>query len=163
VCTPWIHQRTAAVERPRPPPARAGVVRRRPVPFHARVRENRRAEPPRVDERLQTLDVRLQAILKDDAERHAGARGFLDQRVDPRGGHVDRLLDQHVQALFRAAMPCSACTPDGLPITTMSSGRCASRRVERVTRDAAVAAGELVGVRARRRVDRRDRDAGNGP
>ena len=48
-----------------------------------------------------------------------------DERVGARGRHVERLFDEDVQPGRAAAMPCSPCSPDGLPIATMSIGRCA--------------------------------------
>ena len=152
---PLVHQRTAAVERLRAAPPRLLVVRRRPVPFHARVGENRRAEPPAVDQRLHPQHVRLEAILKDHAERHASARRFGDERVNSGRRHIDRLLDEHVQPPPRG----------GDAVLRMQPGRTADhdeverpmveKPIERIERGGAVPAGKPFGVRVRRRDDGR--------
>ena len=79
-------------------------------------REHRLAEAAGIDERLRRIDVRVQSILKADPELDAGAVHFFEHRIDASGRDVDRFLDEHVQPLRAAAMPCSAWHARGLPM-----------------------------------------------
>ena len=59
--------------------------------------EDRFSQPPRHDHLLHRGNVRLQAILEEDADLHPGAVAGFDDAVDLRGRHVERLLRQHVE------------------------------------------------------------------
>jgi hypothetical protein len=151
-----VHQRAAAIERPRAAPARAFVVGRRPIPFHARTRENRRAEPSRIHERFQAGDVRFQPILEDDAERHACGVCRRDQIAGARHGHVDRFFDEHMQPAL--------CRSD--PVLGVKAGRTADddgversmieQQIERIVGGGVVPIGQRVRMRMGRRVNRGD-------
>ena len=93
-----IHQRAAAVERPRAPPARRRVVFRRTEPPDAPRREDRRAHTPRRNHRLHRRDVGLEAILEEHADLDPLAVRFGDDGIHLRGRDVQRLFRDDVQA-----------------------------------------------------------------
>ena len=155
-----VHQGAAAVERMRATPARIAIVGRRPVPLDARVGENRRAEPSPVDERLHSLHVRLEPILEDDAERHARVGSRPNERIRARRRHIDRLLDEHVQAADGRRRAVIRVQAGGRANHHHVEGALREHLLEGIVRRAAVPRGELLGARRVRRIDGGDFGAG---
>ncbi len=88
----------APVERLRAAPAGGRVVLRRAVPLHARGGEEDAAEAAPGEELAEPHEVRLEAVLEEDAELHPGLRRRGHERLPARGRDVDGLLDEDVQA-----------------------------------------------------------------
>ena len=125
-----VHQRAAAVERPGPAPAsRWRNTRVAGTSARAAGDEDRLPELPRDDHLFHRRDIRLQSILEEHADLDAGRDRPRRSRCQPLRSSR-RAVSQRGRGgrLSIAASACSAWTPDGVPMATMSRGRCERKR-----------------------------------
>ena len=156
-----VDERAAAVERERAAPARAAVVFRRPVPLDPARAEDRPSQDAGLDERLERDDVRLQAVLEEDAEFHASLVGRRDQAVRALGGDVERLLDEDVQPTLRRRDPLAGMKRRRAPDGDDVHRTVIEKPFQAVVGDGAMRGGERLRLLDVPSVDRDDVDAGD--
>ena len=157
-----VDQRAAAVERTGAAPAGAGVVLGRAVPLDPRRGEQRASERARPQQLPKPDERRLRAVLEQHAETHA--RCAAPRRSSRSAAATVTSIGFSTSTCSpaaAAAMPWSACTPDGLPMITASSGRWASKRRQFVVRHTTVQLGQPRRAGVVGAVHRDDLDAGN--
>ncbi len=93
-----VDERATAVEGEGAAPLGTGVVVGRAIPLDARVDEERLAEEAGVEPVLETLDVGLEAVLKDYGELYVGFIGGGDEGVGFFCGNVHGLFGEDVKA-----------------------------------------------------------------
>lgn len=117
-----VDQRAAAIEFQGPAPSGVRIIFRRPVLLHTRVRGLPSAPE---STNLFIENVRLTAILEKYTQLHPGFPRFGDQNISTLYNDVDGLFSQHMQALPCGRNSLFRVNPEGLPIATISMGRCA--------------------------------------
>ena len=115
-----IHQRTATVERPSPPPGPAGVVFLCPSSFNRRHGKADPTEPTRVDRLFQNRCRRTDAAQEDAREADTDLITGSDHLIEPFNRHFERLLSNDVLALSGGGFTGSEWAPLGVQIVTTS-------------------------------------------
>ncbi len=94
-----IDQGAATVKRECAAPARIGVVLGRAIPHHASVDDDRPAEEALIEPAFELTNVRLGAVLKDDAKLDVGLFCGFDEGVGARGADFNGLFREYVQTV----------------------------------------------------------------
>jgi len=158
-----IDERSAAVERECAAPAGVGIVLWRAIPLHASVDYKGPAEEALVEPGFELADVRLQAVLKNDAEFYLGLFRSFNEGVRARGADFDRLLRKDVQAVTGGGNALRGVEAGGTADNDEIHGAMIEEGFEIWVGRGAVLAGETGDFFGIGSVDGGDFDAGDGP